>query len=288
MKSLQSHFRYNKSQRNGIFVLLIIIVSLQLIFFFVDFSSEEKVAISQNEIAAFQKEVDSLKQVSVENSTPKIFPFNPNFITDYKGYQLGMSVAEIDKLLAFRKQEKFVNSAKEFQAVTGVSDSLLEVISPYFKFPAWVTSAKKVAKTKPAKNAVIEIKDINEASVEDFKVVYGIGDKLSERIVNYRTKLQGFSSNNQLYEVWNLDSLVVKETLKHFQVLTPPVIEKINVNTASFKEILAIVYIDYDLTKKIFSYKEEVAEIQHIDELKKIDGFPLDKFDRIALYLVAE
>ena len=55
-----------------------------------------------------------------------------------------------------------------------------------------------------------------------------------------------------------------------------------------FKEVLSIVYIDYELTKKIFEYRDEVAELQSLEELKQIDGFPLEKFDRIALYLEAK
>jgi hypothetical protein len=62
---------------------------------------------------------------------PKIYPFNPNFITDFKGYKLGMSVTEIDRLLAFRKTNRYVNSAAEFQQVTQVSDSLLAQIAPF-------------------------------------------------------------------------------------------------------------------------------------------------------------
>jgi DNA uptake protein ComE-like DNA-binding protein len=91
-----------------------------------------------------------------------------------------------------------------------------------------------------------------------------------------------------LYEVWNLDPEVANEVLRYFKINSPPTIQKININTASFKEVLAIVYIDYELTKKIFEYRDEVAEIQSIEELKKIDGFPLDKFNRIALYLHAK
>jgi len=100
--------------------------------------------------------------------------------------------------------------------------------------------------------------------------------------------LQGFSFNNQLYEVWNLDKEIVDKVLQYFEVVESPIIQKINVNEATFKEILAIVYIDYELTKKIVNYRVEVAEIQNIEELKKIEGFPLEKFDRIALYLAAQ
>lgn len=287
MNLFKSHFSYNKKQRNGIFYLLLIIVVLQVIFFFVDFSSEENVSISKSQLLAFQKEVDSLQLLNEENSKPKIYPFNPNYLTDFKGYQLGMSIEEIDRLLAYRKKGTYVNSSKQFQEVTGVSDSLLAIISVYFKFPDWKTSEKKKESSKIVSEKII-VKDINEATAEELKEVHGIGEKLSERIVKYRTKLQGFSFDDQLFEVWNLEKEVANEVLKSFKVFTPPVIHKMNVNEASFKEVLSIVYIDYELTKKIFSYRDEVAEIQSLEELKKIDGFPIEKFDRIALYLVAE
>lgn len=290
MNFFKSHFSYNKMQRNGVFYLLLIIVALQLVYFFVDFASEEKNPISKNELLAFQNEVDSLEFIQEENSKPKIFPFNPNYLTDFKAYQLGMLVEEIDKLLAYRSEGKYVNSAAQFQKVTGINDSLLAVISVYFKFPDWKknATAKNTDVKHIVKNEKIITKDINNATAEDLKIVRGIGDKLSERIIKYRIKLQGFSFDDQLYEVWNLDPEVVQEMLKYFKVFTPPVIDKMNVNEASFKEVLSIVYIDYELTKKIFSYRDEVAEIQSLEELKKIDGFPIEKFDRIALYLVAE
>ena len=287
MNFFKSHFSYNKRQRNGIFFLLLIIVSLQSIFFFFDFSSETVIDDSSVEILAFQNEMDSLRLTAIEKSKPEIYPFNPNYITDFKGYQLGMSVQEIDRLLAYREKGFFVNSTKQFQEVTRVNDSLLNTISLYFKFPDWVSSSKKKVFEKPAKEILV-LKDINQVTAEDLKIVNGIGDKLSARIISYRDKLQGFSFNNQLYEVWYLDTLVANKVLTRFQVIEQPIIKKINVNTASFKEVLAIVYLDYELTKKIFNYKDEVAEIQSINELKKIEGFPLDKFDRIALYLQAK
>jgi DNA uptake protein ComE-like DNA-binding protein len=290
MNFIKSYFEFNKRQRNGVFFLLFIIVFLQLIFFFVDFSSNKSTSFSNIEIETFQKELDSLELVQATNKKPKIYSFNPNFITDYKGYQLGMSVSEIDKLLAFRKTERFVNSVDEFQKVTGVNDSLLSVISPMFKFPDLVTSPKNTRKM--SSKIILEKskvkKDINSASIEDFIKVYGIGEKLATRIVNYRTKLQGFTFNEQLFEVWGLDKEVSINVLNQFEVKDKPIIIKINVNDASFKEVLAIVYLDFELTKKIFNYRDEVAEIQSIDELKKIDNFPLEKFNRIALYLEAK
>ena len=290
MNNFRSNFDLNKRQRNGVFFLLFIILTLQIVFWFVDFSSKDVADVSEFKRLAFQNEMDSLVKIQLEESKPKLYPFNPNYITDFKGYQLGMSIDEIDRLLNYRQSGKFVNSVNEFQLITKISDSLLNAISPFFKFPEWVTSKKKNTKLKAVESTkiVINEKDINRVNAEDLIKIRGIGDKLTKRILDYRKKLQGYSYNSQLYEVWNLDKKVADEVLKYFNVLELPRIKKLNVNTASFKEIISIVYVDYELTKKILDYKTEVAEIQSIDELKKIDGFPLDKFERITLYLMAE
>ena len=290
MNFFKSHFGYNKRQRNGVFFLLLTIVLFQSIFFFVDFSSKEDFGFSSTKIELFQNEIDSLKNIELEKRKPKIYPLNPNYITDYKGYQLGMNTEEIDRLLLFRSKGTFVNSAKEFQKVTKVSDSLLDIVSPYFKFPKWVTLKNTFQKSnsKKSTNKPIIKKALNKATAIDLRIVNGIGEKLANRIIDYRTKLQGFSYNNQLYEVWNLDKELVDTILLYFEVMETPVIQKININEATFKQVLSIVYIDYELTKKIFNYRDEVAEIQNIKELKKIDDFPIEKFDRIALYLVAK
>jgi len=290
MKFLESHFWYNKRQRNGIFFLLLIIMILQVSFFFVDFSSDKPTGFTENEIETFKKEQDSLLQIILEERKPKIFPFNPNYINDFKGYQLGMNVDEIDRLLAFRKTGKFINPIKEFKDVTNVSDSLLNRISPFFKFPEWVTNKTNTANTdfKQPKKEVIEVKDLNLVTSSDLIKIKGIGEKTAERILSYRDKLQGFTYNDQLYEVYYLDKEIAYKALEYYKVLSKPTIKKININTASFKEVLSIVYIDYELTKKIFNYRDEVAEIQSLEELKKIDGFPIEKFNRITLYLVAE
>lgn len=290
MNTFKSHFWYNKSQRNGIFFLALIIITLQLVFFFVDFSTKDKTDLNSEELLHFQKHIDSLKAIELATVKPKIFPFNPSFISDFKGYQLGMSIQEIDRLLAYRASGKYINSVEEFQQVTQVSDSLLNIISPYFKFPEWVTN--KQAKTpinntssKNKKLTTYKVQDLNSVSAQELIKVNGIGEKLAQRIISYRTKLGGFILDEQLYEVYYLDKSVANTVLEQFKVLKRPSIQKINVNEASFKEILSILYIDYELTKKIFDYKEEVAEIQSLEELKKIEGFPIEKFDRIALYL---
>ena len=296
MNIFKSHFWYNKSQRNGILFLAICIIILQSIIVFGDFSSNDKTDLNSSRVAAFNQQLDSLQAIEIENRKPKTYPFNPNYITDYKGERLGMSLIEIDRLLAFRKQNKFINSKYEFQQVTKVSDTLLNKIAPYFKFPDWVVKEKHAPKellqgairSKNKYKKSISTTDINKATAEDFKTITGIGSAFSDRIIKYRTKLQGFSFNSQLKEVWGLDAEVAEKVLSTFKVEESPFIQKININTVTFKELLKNPYIDYDLCKKIFEYRDEVAELQNILELKNIKDFPVEVYDRIVLYLMAE
>ncbi|MBC7747959.1 MAG: helix-hairpin-helix domain-containing protein, partial [Methylotenera sp.] len=105
-KTIQTYFKFSKEQRTGIFCLFVIIISLQLVYYFVDFARVTKEDPAKQKWLSLQSGLDSMKRSS-EITTPKIYLFNPNFITDYKGYKLGMTVKEIDRLLAFRKKNKF-------------------------------------------------------------------------------------------------------------------------------------------------------------------------------------
>jgi DNA uptake protein ComE-like DNA-binding protein len=111
---------------------------------------------------------------------------------------------------------------------------------------------------------------------------------LAKRIISYRTRLNGYSFEDQLREVYNLPYETVDELLTQFEIKKPPSIQKLNINTASFREILGIPYIDYELTRKIMAFRSQEKVITDLTDLKKIDSFPLDKYDRIAVYLLAE
>jgi DNA uptake protein ComE-like DNA-binding protein len=284
---LHSFFHYSKSQRIGIIILFLIIFIFQVTYFFVDFNKNENDNDGKSEWLANQTIIDSLK-LQKSNYKPTIYPFNPNFITDYKGYKLGMSVAEIDRLTAFRKLNKYVNSAQEFQGVTKVSDSLLQTMSPYFKFPDWVknkkSNFKSFSKYDSAKKEAIVILDINQASKEDLKKVYGIGDGLSERILKQKELLGGFVSMDQMGDIWGLSPEVIEKLNNSFKVFVIPNVKKININTASVKELSQFHNFRYFLAKEIVTYRSMNGDIK-IEDLTKIKGFPIDKIKIIALYL---
>lgn len=288
MNKLKFHSKFSNKQRIGILLLVLLIITIQSIHYLNNRTTNSEDIVDKS-IQAYQKEIDSLKVVSIQHSKPKIFPFNPNFITDYKGYTLGMSSEEIDRLLKFRAQDQWVNSAKQFQQVTKVSDSLLNVISPYFKFPEWVTNPKpKASFVKVYNNTPKSYEqkiDLNIATAAQLKTVNGIGDKLSERIINYRVKIGGFISNVELSQVYGLSSEVIQRINNSFVVKTPKTINKIEINTATVEELVTIPNVDYEIAHYIIEQRTLREGYQSLDELTKVKDFPVSKLEIIKLYL---
>lgn len=297
MNKFKSHFLFTKNQRNGIFLLLALIILFQCAYFFIDFSTED-IQVNSNELQKFQEEIDSLKLVEIENNKPIIYPFNPNYITDYKGYSLGMSNEEIDRLLAFRKKDQWINSAQQFQDVTQVSDSLLAVISPYFKFPDWVTNPKSksnsnwvdysktnTARNFPAKTYDQKI-DLNTATAIQLQKVNGVGEKLSDNIIKLRNKfVGGFIADVQLQDVYGLTPEVIERITNDFTVKTPRQVQKIALNTATKEQLVTVQHIDYEIAHYIIEQRTLRDGFKSLDELTKVKNFPVQKIEIIKLYL---
>jgi len=266
-------------------------IGLQVFYLLSDFEGLDIEDSNKDSWLAYQSEIDKEK-LDNENKKTTNYLFNPNFISDYKGYKLGMTVEEIDRLMAFRKENKFVNSADEFQKVTGISDSLLNKIAPLFKFPNW-TQQKAGLKTRQVdfvkndfpKKAKLEILDINQATQEDLMKLYGIGEGLSGRILRQKEILGCFVSMEQMKDIWGLSPEVISELNSHFKVVIPPSLKKIKVNDASLKELSQFFYFKYTLAKQIVTYRSMNGNFDNIEDLAKIKDFPVEKAKIISLYL---
>ena len=286
MKNNKSHFVFSKSEQNGIFLLVGIIVVLQFSYFFIDFSSGTSFTREDEQrLEEFQKKIDSIKQTQAsKKDNIKIFPFNPNYLTDFRGYALGMNPEQIDRLLAFRKEGKFVNSSEEFQKITGISDSLLIKISPYFKFPDWVSKRQNPSEGKSVINVAKNKKDFNSATTADLMALNGIGEVLAGRIINYRNKIGGFRGLIQLRDIYGLNYELRKIVEDNFRI-SEPTDTKLNLNTATVLQLAEIPYFGYELAREIVKYRTLHEGVSSFDELAQIKDFPSEKIDRIALYL---
>nr|WP_169932112.1 helix-hairpin-helix domain-containing protein [Nonlabens sp. Ci31] len=284
MKNFKSLFAFDRKQQRGIFVLMLFLIVVLACFFYV--KQMPKKALVLENTAVYQRKVDSLI-ASQQSKRDTIYPFNPNYITDYRGYKLGLSVEELDRLHRFRESGKFINSKKDFQQVTHVSSQWLDSIAPYFKFPDWVTNPKSSYTNNytKLKDRKVVAKDINVASREELKKVYGIGPALSNRIIQERERLKGFVDISQVTAVYGLTDSTMMQLKKLFYVAPRLDFSKIALNTATEEELLSIPYFDDYLVEKLVEQRTLRDGFKSWDKVMLTSRFPQEKLALIQLYL---
>ena len=76
--------------------------------------------------------------------------------------------------------------------------------------------------------------------------------------------------------------------MEQFRVVESPAVEKLDINSASRKDLASLVYLSWEEAAKIIVYRSAVDKIKSIDELRKIEDFPDEKIGRIKLYLTTQ
>ena len=272
----QGPFRFilSKPQRGAVLILLVLLIAVQLYRLLVNAPELSPVDLSQAQ--SYQTQLDSLR-IKENAQTPIVYQYNPNYLTDYRAYTLGLPPEAFDKLLRYRQTNSYVNTPKQFQEVTKLSDSLMEKLLPQLKF------SKPLYKSK-TKNRIVLKKDINKASASDFQEVSGIGAVLSERIVKYRSYLSGFSVLEQCYEVYGLDSLLFQRLWERFEIQSLPEIERLDLTTVSLQELEQIPYLNRADARKIIAHRTKNKGISTVALSELFVNSP-NKLQRIKLYL---
>jgi len=255
-------------------ILLLLLIGVQLYRLLVKTSALAPIDLSQAQ--SYQAQLDSLR-LTENAQAPIVYQYNPNYLTDYRAYTLGIPPEAFDKLLRYRQTNSYVNTPKQFQEVTKLSDSLMEKLLPQLKF------SKRFVKSK-SKGEVLLKKDINKATASDFEEVSGIGAVLSERIVKYRSYLSGFSVLEQCYEVYGLDSLIVQRLWERFEIQSLPEIERLDLTTVSLQELEQIPYLNRADARKIIAYRTRNKGISRAILSELFVNSP-NKLQRIELYL---
>ena len=291
MNNQKSHFELHPRFQNGIFILAIVLFLGVVFYWWLTFYRNERQPLKLEVLSEYQAKIDSLKQVTTTSKSKKesLKPFNPNFTTDYKGYLLGLKLDEIDSIIKYRSEGKWINSMADFSKVTGIKGSRLDSISIYFKFPEWVNQKRSTGNITSKSNfssiPFDKKKDLNTVTAGELSAELNIPDFIAERIINYRNSLGGYISDIQLKDVKGLYSNTYSKILSHYTVKSGKSIDRININKASVKQLSDIPYFDFETAIEIIDYIKANGEVSSFEELGKIQGFSLEKIDRIALYL---
>lgn len=283
-KELKDLFSFNSTERNGIFILmalLLIIVVAPGIYsrYLPDKSWKIENAAAGLKAISIEavKNNDIIKSTNaspsgIKSENPKLTPFDPNTVSEDGWEKLGLKAKQIHTILNYlNKGGKFRNK-EDFKKIYGISEEDYIRLSPFISISNdhkdKEVPKEQITQKQSAKYKTIHL-DVNTADSISLLEVRGIGPSFAKRIIKYRELLGGFYSIEQLKEVYGIDSLKYNMIVLQLEVLTPP-FRKFNLNNVSMAELRKHPYFDYSTAKAIIDRRILKGLFVSPDQLREL------------------
>lgn len=304
MKWLREYFYMDKRQERGFLVLIFIMI---LVIAFNRFApgmfarSEESLAKTRvfvEKLPVSKKEPESVKYKSGEIILEINRFFDPNTISleGIKQTKLPTYVAE--NWIKYRNSGAVFKKTEDVSKIYGLKETWYNQLKPWIIFTEKAPEVSKIEekvkkekdvdiarKKEPKAMAVpVVLVGINSADSMELLEVNGIGPYYAGAIVGYRQRLGGYRDLSQLMELYKMDSIKLERMLPQLY-LDSIEVEKIAINTASFKEILRHPYIDYETTKYIANKRNKLGKFAALYQLQDSIHLPDSLYQKILPYI---
>ena len=228
----------------------------------------------------------------------ELFVFNPNTATAGDFERLGLSVRTAKSIINYRNKGGRFRKVEDFKKIYTLSEADFERLKPFIDIPkvenalaqegdegtnADTKPTKEDSKKRIKKSTEVMI-EVNEATVEDFQQLKGIGEGYAKRIVSYRSKLGGFVTITQVQEVYGLPKETYEVIEKQLTVKAAA-IQKLSINTATYEDLVQHPYIDSKRANAIVKFRKQHGAFASVDDLSKIYAIPASTLKRIKPYL---
>lgn len=300
MKKIYGAFAFlfstsQKESRGAVVLLLLMVMAIAIPLLHRSYSNSP---LSGEEISHLELEYEQLDNIEKKKREVIYFEFDPNQVSVTQLKSLGLPAYVSERIVKYRNTGARFKYKEDLLKIYGFKEEWLEplkdyiVISKASRLPVKLSLPNTTFETQviepvlPIEQSTVQF-DVNSTDTSLWRKINGIGPVLSERIVKYRNKLGGFYAFEQLHEVYGLDSEVVMKAVKQL-TLTDVVLEKINISSASFKEINAHPYLSYEQTKLILNYRRKHGGFNLLNDLVRERMLSPEEFDRILPYLEIE
>lgn len=226
-----------------------------------------------------------------QGKTGTLFYFDPNTLS-FEGWEkLGIREKTIHTIQNYLSKGGRFREKEDLQKIYGLYKDQYERLAPYIVIENPEQSSSNLfpneKEEQPEKKKEFRrysIIEINTADTNAFISLPGIGSKLASRIVNFREKLGGFYSIDQISEIYGLPDSTFQK-IKQFLKIEGTVLKQININTATLDELRSHPYIKYQLANPIIAYRDQHGAFTKIEDIKKVFVITDDIYYKIAPYL---
>lgn len=315
-QALRSLFTFTPAQVRGIVWLLPLLAMFGLMIgladrphfekSFLELADSAAVNIDRFPHAARKDSVNSISEKSQypDNNVTGLFkPFDPN-ILDAAGFvALGFSPKQADVILRYRYSIGGFKSKEDFARCYVVSDRMMTRLAPYIIIsnPKPAEKGRKenpTVKTESEENTVSDSVnaaviprsvDLNRADSAELRSVKGIGEVMVVRIMEYRERLGGFVSVDQLAEINSMYPENLELILEQICVDSCG-IQKIDVNFAPHKTLVEQLgkhpYMTGVILRKLLKNRQLKGGWSTIGEMVEQNILTKEEAEKLSPYLL--
>jgi competence protein ComEA len=275
---IKEYLYFTQSERKGVIgllLILVVVIALPTLYSFVFPPQPFDVKIEQLQT----KNTEQL----LTNNTNKLFKFNPHTASDDELKQLGFTDKNISTLRKYVSKGGKFKKPEDLLNMYGLNKKLVEQLIPYVQLDVQTNNypADSTVKKKQSRAPV----ELNSADTTQLIALYRIGPSLAKRIVEYRNKLGGFLSLNQLTEIYGFDEDILYDL--DGKVYVDASKAKIHdVNTVTLEELKTHPYFKYKLSNAIVNYRQQHGNYKDLTELKRIVLINDSIYQNITRYLI--
>jgi DNA uptake protein ComE-like DNA-binding protein len=322
---LHDYLCFTKKERTGIIVLLSIIIILQVLpFLFPLFIHEKKYDHSAfiKEMAQLKiQQEDSSRpawktdgqyetrdfddgrndehyfrqyEKNYDNKIEgELFYFDPNTASVNDWMRLGIKEKTAQTIQKYVSKGGHFYKPEDISKIWGLHPGQVSRLLPYVRIEKQEKTFYKkdspyaINKKRYDREKTIQNIDINLSDTTAFIALPGIGSKLAQRIINFRDRLGGFYSVDQVAETFGLPDSTFQK-IRSKLILNNPAVKKININTATVDELKVHPYLRYNLANVIVQYRTQHGNFTSIAGIKKIMIFTDEIYNKVAPYLSTE
>lgn len=275
----------SKRNRRGAWALILCCVALsylpRLVSAFesneVSVSYEELELIDQEIVAKSQKKRRSYSKKQKKSYRRPACKFDPNTYSEADWMKLGLSAKQANVILKFG--QRGIRSNEDLEKIFVLPAELFVLIKDSTFYEVHEKQMPKFERTEKK----IAVVDLNSADKEALMQLPGIGEYYAAKILEYRTKLGGFTGKHQLLEIWKFDSERY-DKIKEY-VLVDGNIQKININTADLETLKQHPYISYTVANSIVKMRAAHGAYKRLDDLLRSAVIDQELFSKIQPYL---
>ncbi|MFN8254123.1 MAG: helix-hairpin-helix domain-containing protein [Bacteroidales bacterium] len=298
---IKDYFYFSRKEKNGIIVLLVFILILFSLPFIIDILTKTETNLN----AEFDKEIELFSQSLVKSEEPdyqsrldryiierydslKLFYFNPNNTTEENYKKLGLTDKQISTISNYLAKGGKFSVKDDFRKIYGIRQQQFQILKPYILLPDQENgklddNSGQTNQLNPVtKKDTLFAFDPNTATDSEF-IKLGFSNKQVETIRNYISKGGKFYKNEDLKKIYGITPeeytklepyiFIKKEEKKNTELKST-----IELNDASFEQLVSIKGIGNYLAGEIIQYRQRLGGFTDKKQLLEIKGLKQESY----------